>query len=173
MKTYTIDKEYNITAYESAEAAKTGEGEPFTTEADFTALAADWPGTRLVEIWNSLPGVKPVKQFQSRATGVTRIWKAIQNLGITATPTPEPQRSIPASGASPSIASGQAREGSKKARVIEMLKGADGVTLAEIVAATEWQVHTVRGFISGALVKKGVPVRSFKREDGTRAYCLS
>jgi hypothetical protein len=41
------------------------------------------------------------------------------------------------------------------------------------MAATEWQAHSVRGFISGALGKKmGLAVESFKRENGERTYRL-
>jgi hypothetical protein len=67
-----------------------------------------------------------------------------------------------------------AREGSKKAIVLEMLKRPDGATLKDIMAATEWQAHSVRGFISGSIAKKmGLTVESFKREDGDRAYRLA
>jgi len=39
--------------------------------------------------------------------------------------------------------------------------------------ATDWQAHSVRGFISGALGKKmGLKVESAKREDGERVYTL-
>ena len=36
---------------------------------------------RLVEIYNSLPGVTPVKKFANRKVATERIWKAIQGLG--------------------------------------------------------------------------------------------
>jgi hypothetical protein len=36
----------------------------------------------------------------------------------------------------------------KKAEVIAMMKRAKGATLAEIIKATHWQAHTVRGFVS-------------------------
>ena len=63
------------------------------------------------------------------------------------------------------------REGSKKAIVLELIRRADGASLKEIMDATEWQSHSVRGFISGSLGKKmGITVESFKRPDGTRAY---
>ncbi len=42
------------------------------------------------------------------------------------------------------------------------------------MGATEWQAHSVRGFISGGLGKKmGLTVESFKRPDGERAYRLA
>jgi hypothetical protein len=54
-----------------------------------------------------------------------------------------------------------------------MLQRKDGASLADIMKATGWQAHSVRGFISGALIKKaGLKVESFKREDGERAYSL-
>jgi hypothetical protein len=49
-----------------------------------------------------------------------------------------------------------------------------GVTLAEIMTATGWQAHSVRGFISGTLGKKmGRTVESTKGENGDRVYTLS
>src|ERR1700733_15323034 len=47
-----------------------------------------------------------------------------------------------------------AERANKKADVIAMMKRPKGATLAEIVAATGWQKHTVRGFIS-ILASKG------------------
>jgi Protein of unknown function (DUF3489) len=41
-----------------------------------------------VAIWNSLPGVKPVKKFKDRTTAATRIWNSIQNLGESVKPKP-------------------------------------------------------------------------------------
>lgn len=49
-----------------------------------------------------------------------------------------------------------------------------GATLAEIMEATSWQPHSVRGFVSGTLGKKmGLAVKSEKREDGTRVYSIA
>ena len=46
------------------------------------------------------------------------------------------------------------RDGTKQAMMIELLKRPGGATLAEIVEATGWQAHTVRGAMAGALKKK-------------------
>jgi len=68
---------------------------------------------------------------------------------------------------------GGVREGSKTATVLALIQRAKGATLAEIMEATSWQPHSVRGFISGTLGKKmGLKVESAKREDGERVYSL-
>ncbi len=65
------------------------------------------------------------------------------------------------------------REGTKQATLIAMLRAPDGATIAEIMAATGWQSHTVRGAMSGALKKKlGLEVTSEKVEDRGRVYKL-
>jgi hypothetical protein len=66
-----------------------------------------------------------------------------------------------------------ARQGSKTAQILELLKRPGGATLQELMATTEWQPHSVRGFISGTLGKKmGLTVESAKSEDGKRSYSL-
>jgi hypothetical protein len=44
--------------------------------------------TRLVEIWNGIPGETPVTRFTDRKRAVSRIWKAIQGLGAEASAVP-------------------------------------------------------------------------------------
>jgi hypothetical protein len=58
----------------------------FTSEAALAEIATAWPTSRLIEIWNSIPGVTPVKKFTDRKKAVARIWKAIRNLGGTEAP---------------------------------------------------------------------------------------
>jgi hypothetical protein len=66
------------------------------------------------------------------------------------------------------------REGSKTATVLALIQRAKGATLAEIMDATSWQAHSVRGFISGTLGKRmGLTVNSTKRDDGTRVYSIA
>ena len=66
-----------------------------------------------------------------------------------------------------------ARQGSKTAKVIDLLKRSGGATLKEIMKATGWQAHSVRGFLSGTLRKKmKLMVTSTKAEDGERSYSV-
>jgi hypothetical protein len=65
------------------------------------------------------------------------------------------------------------RDGSKAAKVLDLLKRPDGATLAELMKATEWQAHSVRGFLSGTVGKKlGLVFTSAKVEDGERTYSV-
>ncbi|MCL5743703.1 MAG: DUF3489 domain-containing protein [Acidobacteria bacterium] len=179
MTTFTIATDNNITAFAAAEQVPEGQ-DHFATEKEFAKLSADWPLTRFPEVWNAFAGVvpfdslKPVKKFTDRKTAVSRIWKAIQ--ALTPAPAPQaaphaPKKTKAAKDATPKDATPTTREGSKKAIVLDMLKRADGATLADIMGATDWQAHSVRGFISGSLGKNmGLTVESFKRPDGVRAY---
>ena len=66
-----------------------------------------------------------------------------------------------------------ARDGSKTAKVLELLKRPGGVTSKELMKATGWQPHSVRGFLSGTVAKKmGLSVTSTKGEDGERSYSV-
>jgi Protein of unknown function (DUF3489) len=67
-----------------------------------------------------------------------------------------------------------AGQGSKSAHVIALLEKSRGATLAELMKATDWQAHSVRGFLSGTLRKKmGLKIESTKRGDGERVYSIS
>ena len=66
------------------------------------------------------------------------------------------------------------RPGTKQALLIDLLKRKKGVTIEEIVEATGWQPHSVRGAISGTLKKKlGLKVNSEKPSDGPRRYRIA
>ncbi len=66
------------------------------------------------------------------------------------------------------------RPGTKQALLIDLLKRRKGATIEEIVEATGWQAHSVRGAISGALKKKlGLAVTSETVEGRGRVYRIS
>lgn len=185
--TFTIDNETNkITAHQTPKEAESVAGaEPFATAAALAELAATWPAGRLAGIWNSLPGATAVTRFRDRRTAVSRIWNAIQSLEpVTpnaatkphvapvpggadkkATPTRKTPKTVPhAKGARP---------GSKTEKILELLQRPGGASLNQIMTATAWQAHSVRGFISGTLGRKmGLTVISTRGEDGVRSYSL-
>ena len=163
MTTFTIDNDNNITAFGSAEeaaAATTTPFDSFASQKELAKLAAGWPAERLVAIWNSLPGVTPVKGFKSAKAAVGRIWERIGKLGEPEKPKvdkPEPKAKRKAKGgaqaakgapvkgkagkkatAAKKAANAQEtagpREGSKTAQVVAMLQRKNGATLAEIIA---------------------------------------
>jgi hypothetical protein len=66
-----------------------------------------------------------------------------------------------------------AREGSKTSKILDLLKRPGGTSAKELMRATGWQPHSVRGFLSGTVGKKmGLAVSSTKGEDGERTYSV-
>jgi hypothetical protein len=202
MKTFIIDSDNHISAFTTPEAAAatTTPFESFTSQNELAGLAAAWPAERLVGIWNSLAGVKPVKSFKNVKAAAGKIWERIQSLGETPKAKAEPKATKverKATGSAPAAkvasAKGKAtkkgtpaknapkakksakpdaspREGSKTAQVVAMLQRKNGATLAEIMEKMSWQKHTVRGFMAGTMKKAGYVIESFKSEKGERTY---
>ena len=55
-----------------------------------------------------------------------------------------------------------------------MLRRPEGATIAQIAKALDWQLHSVRGAISGSLKKKqGLTVVAKKAADGERVYRIA
>ena len=177
MPTFTINSENNITAHGSAAEAKSiPEAEQFSSAKELGRLAANWPGSRLVEVWNSLPGQKSVKKFTNRKAAVTRIWAAIQSVapdGGAQAARVATKKAKSGKRASRTEKPATARDGSKTAQILELLKRPGGATLQELMKVSGWQAHSVRGFVSGTLGKKmGLQVNSAKEEGGERTYSI-
>ncbi len=93
---------------------------------------------------------------------------AYSALGITEAPEEAPTK---ASHTSSKI---ERSKGGKQAMLIEMLKRSEGATIQQVVDATGWLPHTVRGAIAGALKKKlSLNVVSEKVEGVGRVYKIS
>jgi hypothetical protein len=60
--------------------------------------------------------------------------------------------------------------GSKQSRVIAMLQSPAGATIADMMQATGWQQHSVRGFLAGVVRKRLKLKLGSKKVDGTRVY---
>lgn len=111
-------------------------------------------------------GIEPETAPASGDTGATGRDAA----NDAATPTTDKEAAPAATDAPPPR---KTREGTKQAQLIDMLRRPEGATISEIVAATGWQAHTVRGAMAGALKKKlGLEVTSEKAEVRGRVYKL-
>ena len=132
----------------------------------------------------------PVWREAGDGKGVTLVATdaALQALGIeaasgpTAGPTGAPASAeslVPAEAPQPPASHPaplrpKTREGTKQAQLIAMLRRAEGATIAQIVEATGWQPHTVRGALAGALKKRlGLDVASEKVEGRGRVYRIA
>jgi len=124
------------------------------------------------EVWRE---DKNGDRFTLRATST-----ADAALGITEGDTPaEPTPATPAKAKKKGRAAKPRKEkaprtDTKQARLIEMLKRAKGATIDDIAKELDWQPHTVRGAIAGALKKKlGLTITSEKAKDGERIYHIA
>jgi hypothetical protein len=126
MKTFTIDNENNISVFATQEEAAAATATPFdsfASQQELADVAAQWPADRLLAVWNSLPGVTPVKKFTDRKTAISRIWARIQGLGEPVAPKaaapaskPEPKEDQPAKPKAEGKAKGGARAAKRGAR---------------------------------------------------------
>ena len=189
---FRIDTDGGIAAYptkgEAQAAVATEGGVIFATRAELADLGKTLPMQTLVDAWNSLTGVTPVKRFKDRPSATNRIWEV-----VNATLAPKPQappaakaETQPAAQTEPQPAAkakrqrtkppapetadpAPAREGSKKAQAIAMLER--GTTREELQTAFGWLPHTTRGFLS--ILGKTRAIEVTKGEDGVRTYRLA
>jgi len=64
------------------------------------------------------------------------------------------------------------RDGSKAAKILDLLKRPGGATAKELMKATGWQPHSVRGFVS-TLKKAGFKITASTNEGGDRCYRIA
>ena len=137
-------------------------------------------------MWNSFAGVapfddlKPVKKFTSRPIAVARIWQAVARLAPVVAPPAAPvapakrkSKQTPVKTKRRATVRDSEAPANKKAQVIALMKRPKGVTLDEIMEATGWQKHTVRGFVSILGSKCGHKIESPKNSAGQRSYRIT
>src|SRR5450631_1992512 len=91
MTTFTIDPDNNIMTHHTPEEAAATAANPFesfSSPQEFAELVKSWPATRLLAIWNSLPGVPPIQKFKDHQAAATRIWKRLGGLAGSVPPQP-------------------------------------------------------------------------------------
>jgi len=104
------------------------------------------------------------------AIGIEPVGGDSARTGADAAPSVEEEASAEAD---PAPKARTPRTGTKQAALIAMLRAPGGATIDEIVEATGWQPHTVRGAFAGALRKKlGLEVTSEKVDGRGRVYSL-
>ena len=147
MRVYIIGYDGIILCREPPAAVNEGE---IVVASNEELHAARLNGKRLLALWNALPGVEKRRKVGDRDTLIDQLWSAIESL-------PDPDAKRP----------------SKQDEVIAMLRRPEGATVNEVVSATGWQRHTVRGVFSGTLKKKlGLTLASAKEERG-RVYRIA
>lgn len=89
------------------------------------------------------------------------------------------KKNVPVVAANTSVATRKqraagARPKTKLGQLEAMLRRADGATIEQISKSLNWQTHSVRGAMSGALKKQqGLTIASEKLEDGRRIYRIA
>jgi len=158
---FTIDNDNDIRVHETEaqaeEAAKTAAGTiVVSSEKELANATAEWPATRLVELWNSFAGVapftdcKPVKKFENRDKAVGRIWTTIQRLsnGIE----PEPVKDAkPPEEAKPTTKKAGKPKAAKGAKPTAKAKDAKG----KKVAAGKSRERTHKAEVIAMIQRKG------------------
>ncbi len=125
MTTFTIDEQNTITAFGSAEEAAAVSATPFDSFANpkqLAELVAGWPAERPVAVWNSLPGVAPVKTFKNVPRPLLAVFGSASRKGAPAK-TKATKKATVAKNAPKAKTAAKAeeagpREGSKTAQVV-------------------------------------------------------
>lgn len=73
----------------------------------------------------------------------------------------------------PATPASEPKRETKQSIIINLLSQPDGTTLTDIIAATEWKPHSVRGHLSNLRKKRGLPIETFTTKEGVRGYRIN
>jgi hypothetical protein len=171
VRTYFVDSDDAISISDEPDDPKDLQDgrERFRSRKELAELAKRWPAKRLVRIWNRLPGQESVKRFAGRDAGAAAIWDVI---GTSANPRavmdsvraqrPKHSKDLTLARSNPVTV---------KDTILALLCSRTGATIRQLQEATEWQEHSLRGYISGTLKKKmGLKIQSSKAGSRGRVY---
>lgn len=91
----------------------------------------------------------------------------------TATKATKPAATKRAAKVQPATENATAGKVTRKDTILALIGKKTGATLAELMAACQWQAHSVRGFIATLGTKHGLKITSAKNEAGERTYTLA
>ena len=136
--------------------------QPVVAEAPDTAKAAE----AIQEPARAILRVAGRHSLREAATAAVAAWDASQDRAgmeavvavLRATLAGKPARAAREPGAPR-----QPREGTKQQQVLAMLRRPEGATIAQVIDATGWQAHTVRGFFAGLKTRDGIAVEVAER----------
>jgi Protein of unknown function (DUF3489) len=120
------------------------------------------------------PEKAPSKKGASQKKGAPKGQKAAKGGKAKAAPKKEAKTSTKS--AKPARKTQEAstpRPESKGAIILALIGRAKGATLTEIMKATDWQAHSVRGFLSTAAKKHDLKIDSSKTDAGDRVYKIA
>lgn len=139
-------------------------------------LIAERPATREDETWREAEGERLALVITEAGLSAIGVEPDEQSAALATRTDTKPKKPSPTeasrnTGSVPQAAAGAIRTGTKQAMLIDLLSRKAGATIPEIVDATGWQAHSVRGAISGTLKKKlGLPVHSTVENERGRVY---
>lgn len=144
-----------------------------------------WPlpntlrGGAAVKVVNAMLTKGLIEEVDANTRNGEPVWRATgDGHGVTLIATDaglaaigiEPKAAVPEDPATPQSSP---RKITKQQIMIDLLSREGGASLAELAEATQWQTHTVRGALSGALKKRlGLKLVSEKVEGRGRVYML-
>jgi Protein of unknown function (DUF3489) len=119
---------------------------------------------------HAAPEKTSLKKGATQKKGAPKGQKAAKGGKGKASPKKEAKAEKKAAKPTRALEASTPRAESKGAKILELIGRPKGANLAEIMKATDWQAHSVRGFLSTAAKKHGLKIESTKTEAGDRVY---
>lgn len=135
-----------------------------TTAADTAAVAPQGA--------TAAPEKASSKKGTSQKKAAPQGQKTVKGKPPVATPKKEPKPNEKAAKPAHTKKTATPRAASKGSKILVLIGRPKGATLGEIMTATDWQAHSVRGFLSTVSKKRGLKIESTKTEAGERTYRL-
>ena len=127
-------------------------------------LISDVPASKGQPVWKTAEDSRPITLV------LTDAGRAALETGTSEAPQAKPAERQAQRQAKPSPRSPSTRSDT----ILSLLSGKVGASLEELQAATGWQAHSVRGFLSGTVRRKmGLELISEPDNTGTRRYRLA